>query len=188
MIAAALWHELNLRHDLSCDVAKNAIGSMSFSDYVWRRVRWIRVRKLMTLPATLVEPFTECVVVSLVAAACLRLLLGIHPLLFLPLHYAIWLWVDLDVYESLAGYPLPASRRWSFLAAWAARELLALPIWILAMGGNTVKWRGRSYKILRNGEVGRATEGGFLARWFRKGPIKQHEYDLHEPLLEEGLQ
>lgn len=188
MIAAALWHELDLRHDLSCDVAKNAIGSMSFSDYVWRRVRWIRVRKLMTLPATLVEPLTECIVVSLVAAACLRTLLGVHALLFLPLHYALWLWVDLDVYESLAGYPLPASRRWSFLVAWTARELLALPIWVLAMAGNTVEWRGRRYRILQNGEVGRAAESSFF-HWFRrKGSTKQHEYELHEPLLEEGLQ
>ncbi|VDB99590.1 unnamed protein product [Peniophora sp. CBMAI 1063] len=188
MIAAALWHELGLRHDLSCDVAKNAIGSMSFADYVWRRVRWIRVRKLMTLPATLIEPLTECIVISLIAAACLRALFGVYPLLFLPLHYALWLWLDLDVYESLAGYPLPSSRRWGFLAAWAAREFLALPIWVLAMAGNTVEWRGRKYRILRNGEVGRVADDSIFARWFRKEPAKPHAYDLHEPLLEEGRQ
>ncbi|KXN85682.1 Ceramide glucosyltransferase [Leucoagaricus sp. SymC.cos] len=38
MIASALWHELDVRHDLSCDVARNAIGNMSLSDYIWRRL------------------------------------------------------------------------------------------------------------------------------------------------------
>lgn len=53
MIAAALWHELGLRHDLSCDIARNVVGNMSLSDYIMRRVRWIRVRKHMVLSATL---------------------------------------------------------------------------------------------------------------------------------------
>ncbi|KAJ3515046.1 hypothetical protein NLJ89_g2006 [Agrocybe chaxingu] len=44
MIASALWHELGLRHDLSSDVACNVVGNMSFLDYVWRRIRWIRLK------------------------------------------------------------------------------------------------------------------------------------------------
>jgi len=67
--------------------------------------------------------------------------------------------VDLDVYASLAGYPVPKEKRWSFLGAWAARELLALPIWMLAMVGDEVGWRGKTYKVLRDGEVARIPEG-----------------------------
>jgi ceramide glucosyltransferase len=181
MIAAALWHELDLRHDLSCDIARNAIGDMSFSDYVWRRVRWIRVRKYMTLAATLLEPLTECVVLSMIAVASLRFLIGLYPLFFLPLHYTLWLFVDLDVYESLAGYPLPASRRWGFLAAWAAREILALPVWALAMVGNTVDWRGRRYRIQASGEVGKAVNANPVSRWFGRATAKDQEHE--EPLL-----
>ncbi|KAI0030201.1 glycosyltransferase family 21 protein [Vararia minispora EC-137] len=169
MIAAALWHELDLRHDLSCDVAQNAIGSMSFSDYIWRRVRWIRVRKIMSLAATLVEPFTECIIVSLIAVTCLRALFGRVAFLILPIHYVLWIWVDLDVYESLAGYPLLPSKRLAFLSAWIMREFLALPIWILAMLGNTVSWRGKRYRIFRSGEVGNAENGKPLSQWFRFG-------------------
>lgn len=170
MIASALWHELGLRHDLSCDTASNAVGNMTFSTYVWRRVRWIRVRKHMVMAATLIEPLTECVILSVLAAWALKRLFGVPPWLVLALHYPTWIALDLDVYESLAGHPMPASRRWKFLGAWILRESLALPIWFLAMVGDQVEWRGRTYQVLRNGEVRRANSGnGWLQRlWIRK--------------------
>jgi len=155
MIGLSLWRELDLRHDLSCDVAYNALGDMSISDYVWRRVRWIRVRKHMSLVATLLEPFTESVMLSVVAAASTRFLMGITHHLFLPAHFILWILVDLDVYASLAGHTLPSSKWWGFLAAWIVREVLAFPIWLLAVMGDEVKWRGGRYKVTRNGEVAR---------------------------------
>lgn len=155
MIGLSLWHELDLRHDLSCDVAYNALGDMSLSDYVWRRVRWIRVRKHMTLVATLLEPFTESAMLGVIAAASMHFLTGTTHHLFLPTHFILWILVDLDVYASLAGHALPSSERREFLAAWAAREVLAFPIWLLAMMGDEVEWRGRRYKVMRNGEVAR---------------------------------
>lgn len=162
MIASALWHELDLRHDLSCDVAHNSIGKMTLSDYIWRRVRWIRVRKHMVLSATFLEPFTENIVASSIAAASLWYLFSIPVWIFLVFHHSAWLWVDLDVYESLAGHPLPADRRWGFICAWCLRELLTLPIWFLAMLGNEVVWRGKKYKVLRAGEVERTSGDGTL--------------------------
>ncbi|KAI0068298.1 glycosyltransferase family 21 protein [Artomyces pyxidatus] len=179
MIASALWYELDLRHDLSCDVAQNAIGNMSCSDYVWRRVRWIRVRKHMSLLATLVEPFTESIVLSAIAGTSLRYLTGFPLWAFLPTHFLCWILVDLDVYESLASYSLPPSKRLSFLAAWLARELLALPIWLLAIFGDEVEWRGKRYQILRNGEVKRAGGGG-VGGWFRWGA--RRELDQYQRL------
>ncbi|KAJ3760710.1 glycosyltransferase family 21 protein [Lentinula raphanica] len=153
MIASALWHELGLRHDLSCDVARNVVGNMSLRDYVQRRVRWIRVRKNMVLAATLVEPFTESIVLVSIGSSSLKYLFGFSRWLCVLLHFCMLLFVDLDVYTSLAGHPLPQSIRWEFLAGWVAREVLALPIFILAIVGNRVEWRGRQYEVLNNGEV-----------------------------------
>jgi ceramide glucosyltransferase len=153
MIASALWHELGTRHDLSCDVASNVVGSMSLSDYVWRRVRWIRVRKHMVLTATLLEPFTEAFVLCAIACTSLNYLFGIPPWLTLILHFSFLLYVDLDVYASLAGHGFPALVRWEFIVAWTAREVLALPIFLLAIFGEEVVWRGSRYRVLRNGEV-----------------------------------
>lgn len=168
MIASALWHELGQRHDLSCDVARNVVGNMSLSDYIWRRVRWIRVRKHMVLTATLLEPFTEAVVLSAIASTSFKYLFGIPPWMFLIPHFALWLLVDLDVYASLAGHPLPAAIRWEFIAGWAARELLALPIWFVAMIGDKVVWRGRKYQVHANGEVTQASDESRFGSWIRR--------------------
>lgn len=175
MIAGALWHELDLRHDLSCDVARNAVGNMSVGDYITRRVRWIRVRKHMVLAATLLEPFTESIILFLIAASSSKYLFGFPMLLFFPLHFAAWLSVDLDVYASLAGFPLPSDRTWGFLIAWGARELLALPIWVIAMFGSRVEWRGKQYQVLRNGEVEQAGSMNWFDR-LRSGR-RQGDYE-----------
>lgn len=159
MIASALLHELGRRHELSCDVAHNAVGHMSLTDYIWRRVRWIRVRKHIVLSATILEPFTESVVLGIVAATSIRHLIGLSAWILLPIHFIAFLLVDMDVYASLAGHPLPAASRWQFITAWGLRELLALPIWVLAVFGNEVKWRGKTYRVLRGGEVKRTTKG-----------------------------
>jgi ceramide glucosyltransferase len=174
MIASALWHELGDRHDLSCDVARNAVGNMSLSDYVWRRVRWIRVRKHMVLAATLIEPFTESVVLSVICASSLRYLFGVQFWISICVHFALWVYVDLDVYASLAGHPLPSAVRWQFGAAWAARELLALPIFLLAIFGSEVSWRGQTYRVLPNGEVARAEKKSLS--WFQRLRQPKH-YD-----------
>jgi ceramide glucosyltransferase len=165
MIARALWHELGLRHDLSCDVVRNAVGHMTLSDYVWRRVRWVRVRKHMVFAATLMEPFTESIVLGLIGAASLRHLIGLAVWIMLSVHFIAFVFVDLDVYASLAGHPLPAISRWQFIGAWSAREILALPIWILAMFGREVEWRGKKYRVLRNGEVVRTSGRGGISDW-----------------------
>ncbi|KAF8973562.1 hypothetical protein BDZ97DRAFT_2069690 [Flammula alnicola] len=153
MIAGALWHELGLRHDMSCDVARNVVGNMSFLDYVWRRVRWIRVRKRMVLAATLLEPFTESLMVGIIGILCLKKLFWTPSWLFLPLHFFFWLNVDLDVYTSIAGHGLRKDSMASFLLAWTGREILAFPIWLLAIFGDQISWRGRRYQILKNGEA-----------------------------------
>jgi len=153
MIASALWHELGLRHDLSCDVARNVVGNMSFLDYIWRRVRWIRVRKRMVLAATLVEPFTESIMLCVIGNLGCKRLFGVSSWIFVPLHFMLWLSVDLDVYTSIAGHNIRKDETASFLLAWIGRELLALPIWLLAFFGNDVIWRGKRYQILENGEA-----------------------------------
>ncbi|KAI6162082.1 glycosyltransferase family 21 protein [Pisolithus thermaeus] len=179
MIASALWHELDLRHDLSCDTANNAIGKMSLTDYVWRRVRWIRVRKQMILAATVAEPFTECFVASSIAAASLRHLFAVSPWIFFPIHLVAWLWVDFDVCESLAGHP--------FISAWFIRELLALPIFLLAIFGNEVVWRGERYQVMQAGRVTSTPRHiPYPRKWLRWATTVDHTNE-YEPLATDQL-
>jgi len=185
MIASALWHELDLRHDLSCDVARNSVGNMSLYDYILRRVRWIRVRKHMVLAATILEPFTESIVIGSLASLGLSYLVAIPVWVFLPLHFAAWLMVDLDVYASLAGHPLPFGVEWwKFIGAWAIRESLAFPIWAVSIWGSTVEWRGKKYVVSLNGEVTEAGRGKDSQGWFQWSfwSNSQPQRDHYEPL------
>jgi ceramide glucosyltransferase len=153
MIGMGLWHGLHLRHSLSCDVVLNAVGDMSFLMYARRRVRWIRVRKNMTVAATLIEPFTESVLLGLLAAWALHHTYRVRPWAFLPLHELVWFVVDLDVKSSLAQNHHALGQRWRFIRSWLCRELLAAPIWLWAMSGDSVTWRGKLYRLLGSGEV-----------------------------------
>lgn len=180
MIASALWHELDVRHELSCDVARNAVGNMSLMDYVRRRARWVRVRKRMVLMATLIEPLTESVLLGILVSLAVNYLFGIAPWMFLPIHFILWLLVDMDVFASLAGHPVPPSSRWAFIVAWLARELLALPIWMYAIVGDEIEWRGKRYEIIRNGEVRMASTNHDTWKWFCWSNSKR--VDHYEPV------
>lgn len=181
MIAGGLWHELGLRHDMSCDVARNAVGDMTLADYIARRIRWVRVRKRMVFAATLAEPLTESVFVGILAASGLNYLFHLSPIIFLPAHFLAWLCVDMDVFASLAGHAVPADKRWQFTGAWVLRELLALPIWTAAIIGNEVEWRGQRYEVMQNGEVRKASSGrrGIFGRLWGIG---RKNADYYEPL------
>lgn len=155
MIGLSLWHELGLKHAMTGDVALDFLGSMKVRGYIDRRARWIRVRKMMTLPATLMEPFTESIVAGIYGSWALHRLLGIWQPLAFVLNMALWLAVDLSVRRNLTTnvrHIGPRTSTAAFITAWAARELLALPIWLYAMLGSTVMWRGHAYRILASGE------------------------------------
>lgn len=170
MLASALWHELGLRHDLGSDVAVNSLGSMSFGAYASRRARWIRVRKWMTFAATLFEPFIESVFVgTLVSFAVSHLTQGlVRAWIFFPVHMAAFLTIDLSVRDTLVGEPLQGEEWWAFVRAWGMREIMAFPIWLFAMIGNEVDWRGGKYRILRNGETRRVEKAGWRTRIGRR--------------------
>lgn len=123
---------------------------------------------------------------SVLGAWALYRLFRLPTFLTFLLHYAAWITIDLDVYESLAGHPLPVEKRWSFFSAWALRELMALPIWIYGMSGREVEWRGRRYRILKNGETAPAepTKGwwpSFFSSRRKDGyeHLSQEEHSVH---------
>jgi ceramide glucosyltransferase len=183
MIASSLMHELQTRHELSCDVVHTGLGSMSFSAYVNRRVRWIRVRKHMVLSATLLEPFTESVLAGTLMCLGLRHVTG--AISFLPLwlvfilHTLVWLTIDLSVYESLASHPVPSNIRASFISSWILRELLTFPIFLWAVFGSDVSWRGVTYRMKWNGHcVKRESLMENSLNWFTRFLPRRNQYSL----------
>lgn len=188
MLALSLWRPpLSLGHVLlPGDVARMSVGDVkSMGDYVKRRIRWIRVRRYMVPAATFIEPLTESVVCGILATWAFthvwlpRILVSPSPLLagpaFFLVHLVAWHCVDFAVLNTLqeAGED---RRRGSnspthvvdygdtrqvakFRLAWLCRELMAFPIWLTALCGNTVVWRSRKYRILSDARAARVDEG-----------------------------
>ena len=152
------------------------MARLRVSEYIARRVRWLRVRKFTVTVATLIEPGVESLVCSAYGAFGLTTLPWCHSALGIPRTWAVFwtLWVsnvllwfvvdyvvfrwlqsgatvEVDAETPLFAKPLGRTSRRPFgewLLAWVGRELLALPIWTLAVwGGVTVVWRGRKFWV-----------------------------------------
>lgn len=102
---------------------------------------------------------------STLFALGLRHLVGIPVWLTLVLAIGLWHVIDVGVYSAVVrATPAPMHRPLSqevapspeFALAWLVREVLALPIWLVAIfGGDTVSWRadGQLYHLRRDGKV-----------------------------------
>lgn len=172
MIGIALWeNEQGGRTGMTGDVVVQPIGDNlknGIWDYINRRVRWLRVRRYMVLAATLVEPTTESLVIGLFGSFGASNLFfgGKYQCGLLLLNEIIWCFTDYTQYQALLNYSNKDTlcdseqdtpfflnfnkvkfefSRW--LPIWILREVLALPIWIIAMCGTSIDWRNRPFKI-----------------------------------------
>ncbi|ODV94016.1 hypothetical protein PACTADRAFT_51751 [Pachysolen tannophilus NRRL Y-2460] len=169
MIAIALWDYCNGRTGMTGDVVIQPLGGInSLIDYCHRRIRWLRVRRYMVLMATLLEPSTECFLSGLFGTFAISVIffnsLFINKIFIL--HVLIWLCCDRIQYtvefdyaaadqactskQELPGFILNLTKHKDlkeWIPLWILRETLALPIWIAAMMGHVIEWRGSSFKI-----------------------------------------
>lgn len=167
MIAIAMWENTGTRPAHTGDVVVQPLSGIDnkVRDYVHRRERWLRVRKYMVLAATLIEPTTELIVCGLIGNFGLSTVLRGRWFTWwlFAAHMALWVATDVIQYRVLVCHitthhqpqwvhQVPAQlRAWLvWLFTWAIRELLALPIWVLAMMGHEIDWRGRPFKILKD--------------------------------------
>ncbi|OBA23101.1 hypothetical protein METBIDRAFT_29634 [Metschnikowia bicuspidata var. bicuspidata NRRL YB-4993] len=170
MIAIALWEFCAGRTALTGDIVIQPLAAQnpasSVREYCNRRVRWLRVRKYMVLAATLVEPTTESLVCGLMGTYALsKLFWGrLFSLEFFAFHMACWFVCDYTQYHIwaqnitatlhgplwLRGIDPSLRSKWQWLKIWIMRELLALPIWLAAMVGHEIEWRGKPFMIKKD--------------------------------------
>lgn len=169
MIAISLWDNLNSRTGQTTDFVIQPLSGFdnSIKDYIDRRVRWLRVRKYMVMAATLIEPTTESIICGLIGNFALTSIF-IPNRWFLPwlfgLHMTIWIITDYVQYFTivnnitnqencvnqpnwLKSFNSLQENFFKWIYIWILRELLALPIWISAMIGHEIDWRGKPFKI-----------------------------------------
>lgn len=170
MIAIALWEYCHGRTALTGDLVVQPLMSRdqsnSIGEYINRRVRWLRVRKYMVKAATLVEPSTESIICGIIGTlAVSKLLWGqTFNIIFFLFHMVCWFMCDTLQYgiwvDNIHGSRhephwlhniAPLTREWvEWLQIWLMRELLALPIWIIAMIGHEINWRGKPFMIKKD--------------------------------------
>lgn len=168
MIGIALWEYCFGRTSLTGDVVVQPLVSLADStrEYFNRRVRWLRVRKYMVRAATFIEPTTESIICGLIGTFGLSRYFWNRTFssYFFVLHMLAWMVVDYIQYRVLLNHVDQAEKQPHWLKnkattrrdlvdwclIWFLREIFAMPVWIVAMIGHEIEWRGRPFKIKRD--------------------------------------
>lgn len=107
MIAECLWKNGG-RTALTVDSAIQPLGNVPFDGYLYRRIRWLRVRKYMVMAATLVEPTTESVLCGVLGSFGYSVLWGQSSSLFswyfFLAHLLCWCLVDYYHFHALLSF------------------------------------------------------------------------------------
>ncbi|OLY81260.1 Ceramide glucosyltransferase [Smittium mucronatum] len=162
VIGQKLW-STGKRHRMTPILAATSVNGLSLFDYWSRRLRWIRTRKYNVTAATLFEPLTECFLNGAIASYSLEYLFNLQPLPVFLTHVIVWFSFDLVFYLRQRAQVSESINRGSFtplqfLVGWFFRELLALPIWLSAIVGNSVSWRGINYILNTDGTINSFSE------------------------------
>ncbi|KAJ2082177.1 Ceramide glucosyltransferase [Coemansia sp. RSA 988] len=150
MIGQALWRA-GWRHTMTGDLARQPVDVGSFAEYCSRRIRWVRTRKYNVTFATLYEPLTESVLLGLLTSWALRHLYMYNAYAVFATFMCCWAGLDMLFFYRI-NHSSPPSWPW-FVLGWVCRELLALPLWVVAILGDVVIWRGQRYRFHMNGTV-----------------------------------
>lgn len=147
----------------------SASSNDTLSTLSCRIERWIKLRLAMVPQWTILEPFSECILLGFLGAMSISFLLALNPFAIFIFHVFIWLLCDYNLLYIIQNGPLTFSKT-DFIIAWSIRECTALIIFLKAILNPKVTWRSRIFKLKWGGYAEEIFPGG------EKGPIimKQH--------------
>lgn len=122
--------------------AVQPIGALSFRAFWSRHLRWGRIRRSQAPQAHALEILASAVPTGALGAYGLQEAFGVSFAWAWAAHVLVWGACDAVQMRALSG-----RYGWRDPAAWLARELLAVPLWLHAVSGRTVVWRGRKLKL-----------------------------------------
>ncbi|KAG5518714.1 hypothetical protein PMAC_002683 [Pneumocystis sp. 'macacae'] len=160
LIATTLWTSGEKSHFMATEYVWQPVESISISDYIARRVRWIRLRKYFVTMPTLLEPFTESILSGFLGAWSISVLTNsVHFCLIWTIHMFIWMIMDYTQFNTLRSFLNNKIGKNSFnlvpcdysffrwFCIWVLREILAFPIWIKGMSGSRIYWRNQTFAL-----------------------------------------
>lgn len=140
--------EMGLKIVLMNDPIDQFIGNHSFSDFWRRHIRWGRIRKSQAPLPFLLEPFVTPLFSSLafakVAESFDLFSFSGAFLAQLILYFLCDMWI---------AFRMGARLNAKFFAAWALREILSMPMWLMVASGNSVNWRGTKLSLKFGGRI-----------------------------------
>lgn len=150
----------------------SANSSETLSTLNSRIQRWIKLRFAMVPQWTLIEPFSECMLLGLLGATSISFMWAFNPVTVFAIHVLVWFLLDYKLICSIQNEPLTCSKG-KFLAAWLCRECTALLVFTKALADPKVTWRSREFKIRWGGYTEEVSES----------PDKKATLDHHLPIL-----
>lgn len=117
------------------------LGKYTFQTYLNRHIRWTRLRFVHSPFEFLLEPLLYSVVSGV--------LMGLVNWRYLPIHFGLYLASDLTLMSHLDK----GSR--STPLAWIIREVTTPLMWLYALSGFSVNWRGNKLKLRFGGRIER---------------------------------
>jgi ceramide glucosyltransferase len=152
MIGVLLMN-IGLTHQVAPDFVYQSMGYVTVTNFLMRRIRWLRIRKYAVTAATIYEPLSECLLSGILAGLSVQHFFGINFYIFNVLHWIVWFSSDMLV--ASASYGSRYGHTWQdfpqFVLGWFVLQLIVLPSYIYAMAGNEIKWRNQKYLLKSDG-------------------------------------
>jgi ceramide glucosyltransferase len=134
------------------DFVYQSLGNISFSDFIFRRARWIRLRKFSQPLVPMYECITESLPCGILGALSFNHYFGWSIKYFFCVHMIIWFLADMFVgYIAYRKFPLNYVESIKLICSWVVREIVAVPVHLWAISGKYIRWRGKVYKLLYDG-------------------------------------
>ena len=128
------------------------IGALSFKTFWARHLRWGRIRRSQAPLAHAAEMLVAALPSGACAAFAAQSLFGVGWFVAFAAHLTFMIACDVRQIRALGQ-----RFGWRDLVVWFARELLAVPLWLHAVSGHTVDWRGQRIALGPGGLIdGRA--------------------------------
>lgn len=145
-VAGEAVRHLGLRIAVARDPIRQHIGEHSLQGFWSRHIRWGRIRKAQSPFVFGLELLLCSWISGLLGALVFHRWLDLPILGFLAAHLGLWCLCDCALMWRISGrLGLDAP------LIWVAREFLEIPLWVHAVCGNSVNWRGQRLRLQAGG-------------------------------------
>lgn len=124
----------------------SANSSDTLSTLNSRIQRWIKLRFAMVPQWTILEPFSECLLLGFLGAMSISFLWALDPYAIFLFHVVLWFLLDYKLLCTIQNGPITCSTI-DYTMAWLVRECTAPLIFLKALSDPKVTWRSRIFKL-----------------------------------------